>query len=119
MSGLTPQERREQFVALAKGDQGERGAQGNQGNRGERGEPLSPAVRRTLIYLFTLMVLLAVANLYWTSHVVRENNQQRCASLEQLAHIPIPRPVAGNPSRKFASDLEMSYRERARQIGCG
>lgn len=97
---------------------GPKGDKGDQGDPGKRGEPLNRAARRSLIFLFVLAMLIGAANLLWTSHVVQADNQQKCASVEQLAHIPIPQPVAGNPSREFAAALENVYRARAAQLGC-
>lgn len=83
-----------------------------------RGALVTARERRAVIFLFVLSVLLGVFNLFWTAHEVSANNGDRCATIVQLASIPIPRPVAGNPSRVFAAHLEAIYRDRARQIGC-
>lgn len=118
VSDRTPQESRQQIVGLAKGDKGERGEQGRQGEQGKRGQSLNRATRRALGFLLTVSLLIGAINLYWTSYVVRGNNQEKCATVQQLAHIPIPRPIAGNPSREFAAATERVYRARARELGC-
>jgi hypothetical protein len=70
------------------------------------------------IYLTGLILVIGGLNLLWTSHAIQANNRDRCTTVVQLAHIPIPRPVAGNPSREFAAATEAIYRNRARQLGC-
>ena len=102
-----------------RGPRGHPGRQGNQGNRGEQGAPgLSIPVRRALVFLFILNVALAVANLLWTSHEVMGNNQTRCGVVVAYATIPLPHPVAGNPSREWEAQFEAISRARARQLGC-
>ena len=54
----------------------------------------------------------------WTAHVVQGNNQTRCASVEADATIPLPHPVAGNPSREWEAAFEAIQRARAKQLGC-
>jgi hypothetical protein len=98
---------------------GEQGQQGDRGEQGTAGAPgLSRAVRRALVFLFALNLLLAAANFLWTAHSVNSNGQQRCASVEADATIPVPQPVAGNPSRLWESRFEANARKRARQLGC-
>ncbi len=102
-----------------QGPQGEQGETGQQGERGETGAPgLSRATRRAVVFLVTLSLLLAAANMLWTAHVVNAGNQQRCASIEADATIPVPQPVAGNPSREFDAKYEAIERHRARQLHC-
>ena len=104
------------------GNQGQAGEQGAQGKRGAQGEHgvagLSRPVRRALVFLFVLCVALAGANMLWTAHVVQGNSQQMCSSLEAVARIPVPQPVAGNPSRLWDSRYEAIERTRARQLRC-
>jgi Collagen triple helix repeat (20 copies) len=104
------------------GNQGQAGEQGAQGKRGAQGEHgvagLSRPVRRALVFLFVLCVALAAANMLWTAHAVNADNQQQCASLEAVARIPVPQPVAGNPSRLWDSRYEAIERQRARQLHC-
>ncbi len=103
-----------------QGPCGPAGRQGNQGNRGEQGlAGLSAPVRRALVFLFALSVALAAANLWWTAHVVQAGDQMRCSSILADATIPLPHPVAGNPSREWEAAFEAVARERARQLGCG
>jgi hypothetical protein len=105
-----------------RGVQGVQGAQGNQGNQGNRGEQgtagLSTSVRRAILFLFALNVLLAGANMLWTAHSVSTGNQQRCASIEADATIPLPHPIAGNPSREWEAAFEANAQARARQLHC-
>lgn len=98
---------------------GPKGDQGQQGDRGVQGTPGIPrSVRSAIVFLFALSVLLAGLNILWTAYVVRGSNQQRCATVEQLATIPIPRPVAGHESREYAAAVERIYRARAAELGC-
>ena len=101
---------------VARGQKGDKGDQGDAGQRGQAG--LSRAVRRTLVFLFVLNVVLAAANLLWTEHVVMTGNQQRCASIVADATIPLPHPIAGNPSREWEAAFEAIQRHRAHQLGC-
>lgn len=127
---LTPQERREQFVALAKGDQGERGEQGNQGNQGERGE-LSRPLRRSLVYLFAAAVVIAVVALVAVFHgqAASRAAQQRqeqmlehklCSTLDGLARLqPPPGNPQANPSRAYLQGLHLKFTDLGRDLGCG
>jgi hypothetical protein len=100
-----------------QGPRGPQGRQGNQGNRGERGTAgLSRPVRRALVFLFTLNVVLAGANMVWTAHVVQGSNRDRCASV--VADATIPLPPAGSPLRAWEAAFEANSRQRARQLGC-
>ena len=115
-----PSRERMEIMALARGPKGE------QGTRGPRG-PV-----RTVAYLFILCFLLIVVVLVYVAHeqqaIVaaqkaiaqesRTNNQQRCASIAQIAAIPVPQPVAGNPSRMWESRYEAIQVARGRQLGC-
>jgi hypothetical protein len=100
VSDRTPQERREQVVALAKGDKGD------QGERGEQG--MTRGARRAIIYLFTLTVVLAGLNLYWTS---REVGQVRGVVRTQAAQARVQAAqvrklrTAVRSSCNFAADL--------------
>ena len=100
----------------SRGPQGEQGETGKQGERGAAG--LSKPVRRALVFLFVLCVLMAGSNILWTAYVVRAGNQARCASILADAHIPLPEPVAGNPSREWEAAFEAIQEARARQLGC-
>ena len=135
MTDPTPQERREQVVALARGEQGVQGEHGDQGERGEqgkRGEPLSRAVRRALIYLFTVAVAIGVANLFWTSHqanatraqfqaVIQADDHRWCSTLDLLTSHPAAKPAdpKANPSRVQAYQLYTDFLNRRHSLGCG
>jgi hypothetical protein len=97
---------------------GPKGEQGERGEQGKGGEPLNPATRRALAFFLLLSLAIGGANLLWTAHVVQGNNQQKCATVERLATIPIPRPVAGHESREYAAAAEQIYRTRAAELGC-
>jgi hypothetical protein len=92
-----------------------------------------------VVYLFGVTMLLVAAALFALFHYVHEVARaertaehaqmvasradtaagvSRCADLQKLAAIPVPQPVAGNPSREFANQLETIWRARARQLGC-
>jgi hypothetical protein len=73
----------------------------------------------SVVFLLLLTFSLAGGNLLWTERVVQQNHQKYCDSLGQVAHIPVPHPVAGNPSREFAAALEADFRKRDRELGCG
>ena len=80
--------------------------------------PSARSATYSVVVLVVTGFLITAANLLFTAHAIQANNRDRCASIVRLAHIPIPRPVAGNPSREFAAALETIYRQRARQLGC-
>ena len=84
-----------------------------------RGTVLTRSALRSFAVLALLALLVTGANLLWTAHVVNSNDQQRCASVEADATIPLPEPVAGNPSRLWESRFEAIQQARARQLGCG
>ena len=95
---------------------GPRGPRGEQGKRGVQGTAgLSRPVRRALVFLFTLSVALAAANMLWTAYLVREANQARCASVVADATIPLPKGVT---AREWDAAFEAIARERARQLHC-
>ena len=102
-----------------------RGQKGDKGEKGERGLGITAGARRAIIYLFVLTVLLAGANLLWTSHVVNANQaaQQRagqavgqklCATLSQLAAL---RPPGGNPAANPSRAYEQSLHTTLSQLG--
>ncbi len=98
---------------------GGKGDKGDRGEQGKRGEPgLSMPVRRALVFMFVFMLVLSGVNLWWTAHAIQANNHSRCASLEADASIPVPQPVARNPSREFDARLEAIDRRRLRMDGC-
>jgi hypothetical protein len=99
-----------------QGPQGEQGSRGEKGERGSAG--LSRPVRRAILFLFVLNLLFAFANFAWTAYSVNANNQARCATILAQVSIPVPRPVAGNPSREFEAQTEAIERRRARELGC-
>lgn len=63
------------------------------------------------VALFGLSIL-------FTVHYVSANDQQRCSSLLADASIPLPHPIAGNPSREWEAAFEANAALRARQLGC-
>lgn len=73
---------------------------------------------RSALALVALIAALAVVNLLLTTHAIRANNQQRCSSLTQTADIPLPHPIAGNPSREWEAAFEKIERQRAQRLGC-
>ena len=120
-------------MALAKGDKGDKGdqgAQGDQGEQGKRGEPLSPALRRALVYMFLLAVLLAVVALLAEVHGQDVNRaaQQRqgvlierrlCTTLDRLSELqPPPGNPAANPSRAFDQKLHDTLSQLGPDLGC-
>ena len=96
-------------------NEGPRGPQGEQGKRGKQGAAgLSRPVRRALVFLFTLSVAMAAANMLWTAYLVREANQARCASVVADATIPLPHDAA----REWDAAFEAIARQRARELHC-
>lgn len=79
---------------------------------------MPPGQRRAVIYLFTLNLLFVGLCFWGLIHYVQVNDQQRCASIAQIAAIPVPKPVAGNPSRMWESRYEAIQEARGRQLGC-
>lgn len=122
--GQTPQERREQIVALAKGDKGE------PGERGQRGEQLSRPLRRALVWLFLLAVALSVTSILISVHYVQSTQaaqQQQgqlverklCTTLGRLAVLQPPAgDPASNPSRAYLQGLHSTLSELGPDLGC-
>lgn len=109
---------RDERVAV-QGPQGPQGDRGNQGNRGEKGPAgLSVPVRRALVYMFVFNLLIGFGGILFTAHAVNANNGATCASIEADARIPVPQPVAHNPSREWEAQFEAIERQRERQLGC-
>lgn len=73
---------------------------------------------RSAAILAALFVAVTVVNLVFTAQMIRSNNQVRCASIQAEASIPLPQPVAGNPSRVWEAQFEALMAARARQLGC-
>jgi hypothetical protein len=101
-----------------QGDKGDQGSQGERGPRGRRGEGMTRGTRRAIVTLFALTVAMAVASILFTVHYVHANNQQRCTSLLADAAIPLPHPIAGNPSREWEAAFEKIAAARAHRLGC-
>lgn len=74
---------------------------------------------RSAAVLVALAAAVTGANFWFTAHTVTSNNQQRCTSLQAEAAIPLPQPIAGNPSRIWEAQFEAIQAARARQLGCG
>lgn len=97
-----------------------RGQKGDTGAQGKRGEPgMGRRPRRAVVYLFLLNSALIVAGFLWLGHTVTVNAQQRCGSILADARIPLPHPIAGNPSREWEAAFEAIEQHRAAQLGCG
>ncbi len=79
-----------------------------------RGTVLTRKVLRSVGFLVVLALLVTGANLLWTAHLVREDNQQKCASVVADATIPLP----AGPSRTWDARFEAIQKARARQLGC-
>jgi hypothetical protein len=80
---------------------------------------------QAVLVLFSLVLCLTVAGGVWLWHQQQAINRvqmiasaNRCADLGKLASIPVPVPIAGNPSREFAAAEETIWRQRAHQLGC-
>jgi hypothetical protein len=124
----TPQERREQIVALARG---ERGEQGERGAQGARGEQMSLRLRRSLIYLFAAAALLAVLALAgvvheegaWRGSQLRQSQmieRKLCVTLDRLAaRKPPAGSAADNPSRGYLQWQHDTLAELGPDLGCG
>jgi hypothetical protein len=98
-----------------------RGQPGEKGERGEKGEPSSRlpiGQARAVVYLFLLNLVLFGLCFLGLIHYVHAGDSDRCTSLQQVIAIPVPTPVAGNPSREFDSKFEAIERARARELGC-
>ena len=98
-----------------KGDKGERGKQGEQGEPSTR-LPISQA--RAVVYLFILNLIFVGLCFWGLVHYIHANDQDRCTTLEEVVAIPVPQPVAGNPSREFDARFEAIEAKRGRQLGC-
>lgn len=95
-----------------------RGEKGDKGERGKPGPRLPPGVARALVLLFVLNLLLLAAVFFGLIHYVRAGDADRCTTLEEVVAIPVPRPVAHNPSREWESKFEAIEAKRGRQLGC-
>jgi hypothetical protein len=84
----------------------------------ERTSRLPAGQARAVIYLFLLNVVLFGLCFAGLIHYVKAGNSDRCTTLQQVIAIPVPTPVAGNPSREWESTYEAIDRQRARQLGC-
>jgi hypothetical protein len=82
-------------------------------------DPLSPAVRRAVVYLVTLTLLASAASLFWTAYAVRVNNHDRCSTVLQVANLHVPSGDITTGARRFDMELTGAFRQRAREIGCG
>jgi hypothetical protein len=83
-----------------------------------RGTVLTRSALRSIAILVLLGLLVTAANLLWTAHVVNADNQQRCGALIAVTKLPVPHPIAGNPSREWAAAFEAINAQRARELGC-
>jgi hypothetical protein len=82
------------------------------------GTVLTRRTLRSVAFLVLLALAVTGVNLLYTAHAVNSDNQQRCASVLADATIPLPHPIAGNPSREWEAAFEANARHRARQLGC-
>ena len=110
---------------------------GEKGDKGDAG--LSAQVRRAIVFLFVLAVMLAAIGLIAVvreqgtlaaqqkalavqqkelTRQARAGDRQRCASIALIVDIPIPVPLAGNPSRQAWAAFEGVERMRGRELGC-
>ena len=120
---------------VTRGQKGDKGEPGEQGTRGAAG--LSRAVRQAVVFMCALALVLAGANLFWTSHEVHATRaaeqsaqaaarqagiaveQKLCATLTRLAALqPPPGAAAQNPSRAYEQALHMTLDELGPDIGC-
>jgi len=133
-------ENMEQIVALA------RGLKGAKGDKGDTGPRLPASERRAVVTLFTLGACLAAVCVLGIAHYARQlhreqqivaaqqraierqgrqiaaqqaaENRIRCTSIAQVTTIPVPHPLAGNPSREWEAAYEHIQRNRGIQLGC-
>lgn len=100
---------------LLRGPQGERGDQGPRGMRG-----MTPSARRAVVYLSIVTLLLAAANLLFTSHQVATQAHDWCSALDLLTAHPVSRPAhpAANPSRVQAYRYYVVFLDLHRKFGC-
>jgi hypothetical protein len=98
-----------------------RGERGETGKQGPRGEPLTPALRKAVIFLFLLSFTLAGTALFVASHEIGVSARKWCATLDLLTARPVPRPAdpAANPSRENAYVFYADISDLRRQFGCG
>lgn len=85
--------------------------------RGARGG-MTPGARHAVVALFTLMMAIGGANLFWTSHQVsnlRTAVLASCAFAADLGSVPIP--PAPKPS-KLGISLVADSRQQWRKLGC-
>jgi hypothetical protein len=127
--------------ALFKGAKGDKGDQGKQGEKG-----MPQGQRRAIVYFYVVSLVIAAIALGGLVHyggklsgeqhtvaraqqeIVRNqreiaaeqvaNARERCGSIAQTVGIPIPVPLAGNPSRQAWAAFEGIERARGKQLGC-
>lgn len=70
--------------------------------------------------LFVVAVVLAVANLLFTTHEVGSSNRQWCDTLTLLTAQPVPRPAdpSANPSRMQTYTLYVDFVTLRKRLGC-
>ena len=128
------------------GETGADGPPGPKGDEGKAGPQLPQRQARAVVYLFILGALIGVVCLAGLLHLAGEVSQQqhavaqqqqqvareqreldaqqtankadRCTTVEEIAAIPVPHPVAGNPSREWESKYEGIEAARGKQLGC-
>lgn len=110
---------------------GQRGEQGQKGDPGEPGRAgLSPAVRRALVFLFTLSLIISMGDLFWNAHQVNAsraaNHHQNevtqrkiCTAVIALAVLQPPAgDPAANPSRAYLQGLHARFTAISSALGC-
>lgn len=104
-----------------------RGQKGDKGDKGQRGLPQGQA--RAIVYLFVLCIALFLVlgvGLFHQQSVFQQRISQadahnariRCQAIAQIVAIPVPSPVAGNPSRMWEASYEHVQRQRGIAAGC-
>ena len=121
-------------------------ARGPKGDKGETGPRLPASERRAVVTLFTLGACLAAVCILGIAHYARQLHREqqivaaqqaaierqgrqiaaqqaavnriRCTSIALVTTIPVPRPLAGNPSREWEAAYELIQRNRGIQLGC-
>lgn len=108
------------------------GPQGERGKPGERGPGLTPAVRRTLVYLFTTAAVLAATALFWVARTADTTTAQYrheqaataaagrvlehklCTTFGKLAAL---KPPPGNPNTNPSRAWEQGEHAILDQVG--
>lgn len=82
--------------------------------------PITPGAKRSVVILFVLTLVLAGANLLFTTHEVSANDHKFCQVVTGVTSVPVTRPPdpAANPSRENQWEWYERFVQLGRDLGC-